>query len=161
MIVYYDKETKHPFYSKDDVDWNILPVAKEAAFYVSLKLNDLTGTQAVVTNGRRSLESQLNAMKNLKAKFGEEYYRSVYKPGTDPARMPHVEGRAVDFRYYPEAVDGMKELNGKYLDGIVNAIGFRPSSLVVIETNNCFHVQVPRLEIDSVGRYVDFIKSLV
>jgi len=149
-----------PFVLEDEtVDMNVLPAMLDMAFYIGAWLQEQTDNYPIITSARRTVDGQIKAMQGLKERFGEKYYNNVYKrQGQDPATMPHPEGRAVDFRYNLEGGEPSKELNLKYIKGVGKIIGFIPSRLFVVENNNCFHIQIPRLK--DYTKYIEFIRTL-
>lgn len=160
---YADPDTGKVFrFSRADINFDILLPTKQTAWLVGSWITEKTGKDAIITSAKRTVGSQIVAMEELKKRFGEEYYKQVYKSqiktGQDPATLPHPSGRAVDFRFISEAVPFIHELNKNYLKGALKKIGVVPSRLIVVENNNCLHLQIPRL--NSYGNYIYFIQKL-
>jgi hypothetical protein len=168
-MIYYDTETKLTFSIAAGKDADIAAVSsicKKAAHYVVQLIEQEVGIPALVTNAKRTVASQVKAMDDLKEKFGNAYYLKVYGTmvanGIKPENMPHPSGRAIDFRYagYEKATERLQELNALYLEGIRDVIGYVPARLVVVEKNNCYHIQTPPIVHDEQA-YQDYIINCV
>lgn len=169
IMLVKDPVTNKEFNVKDEkVDvLNLKMETKVVAFHVAQLITKEVGIEAVITNAKRSVAEQRAAMENLKKKFGRDYYDQVYgkweRSGGKIEELPHVEGRAVDFRYaqFQKAIQALQVLNDQYLMKAHFVIGYTPSSLVVIEKDNCFHIQTAR-GITDLNRpaYIDLVRTL-
>jgi hypothetical protein len=145
---------------------SVLPLTKK----VYMKVSELglyhCGKEWLATSGHRTVEAQRQAMENLQKTYGDAYYIKVYgnmiRNKIPIESMPHVSGRAIDARYrgFEAAQKAMQELNTVYLESAPDTLGFTPSRLVVIESGNCYHVQIPA-GIKSETEYLSFIDECI
>lgn len=169
IMLIKDPTTQQEFNVKSEkVDvLNLRPETKMVAVWVASLITKETGAEAVITNAKRTVEEQKAAMEKLKKNFGQDYYDHVYgrweRLGGKIEELPHVEGRAVDFRYngFQKAIPALQVLNDLYLERAHFVLGYTPSSLVVIEKDNCFHIQTPRGITENRPSYIDFVKTII
>lgn len=169
IMLVKDPTTQQEFNVKSEkVDvLNLRPETKMVAVWVASLITNEAGAESVITNAKRSVEEQKAAMEKLKKNFGQDYYDRVYgrweRLGGKVEELPHVEGRAVDFRYdgFQKAIPALQVLNDTYLGRAHFVLGYTPSSLVVIEKDNCFHIQTARGITDQNRQaYIDFVKTI-
>lgn len=149
----YSNQFGYCFDIKDGVNLALVkPIALTAAHLVGRVIYKKCDKPPVITSGWRDVSGQIKAMENMKQKTPDLYkevYSGMLSRGQSPDTMPHPSGRAVDWRFsgYETAEDALRELNHFYLEGVEKIVGYKPSSLIVIEKqgniNVCFHVQVP------------------
>jgi hypothetical protein len=160
---YLDTELGFEYDVKPGVKLVLRPEAWLAVRLTGRVIWHKVGKAPVITSGVRTVDEQIQAMSGL-LNLSAEMYKEVYKNARDPAIMPHVEGRAGDWRFrdYEGAEETLKEINALYLAGAKSILGYKPSSLIVLERTreivNCIHVQTPR-QIPNMTQFTDYLSA--